>query len=261
VKPYYDDGRGIVIYNCDCRDVLGEITGISVVLTDPPYASGARRDADKQVRGSMLRSMEDEDWFSHDSMTAWGMGWFLRSAFCSLKPTLIEGAHLYVFTDWRMTPTVYGMMEATGYRVNHCLVWDKAHFGMGSYWRNQHENIVFGSLGKPSDMASRASGSVIRRAAVFPSARVHPTEKPIDLLSDILLASSSPEASVLDLFCGSGSTLVAAKNLGRRAIGIEIEERYCEIAAKRLSQQVLDFAPKERTQPEQTDLLAKIGKP
>lgn len=236
MKPYFEKD-GITIYHGDCREILPTLPKVDLVLTDPPYGSGARRDAERQVRGAMLRSMEDADWFSHDSMTTWGMTWFLRGVLTALRATLSEGAHLYIFTDWRMTPTVYGMAEAHGYRVNHCLVWDKGHFGMGAYWRNQHENIVFASLGKPAEMRDHGAGSVLTFPTVSPAARVHPTEKPAPLMRYILEAA--PDGTVLDPFCGSGPTLVAARDLGRKAIGIEIEERYCEIAAKRLAQNLL----------------------
>jgi site-specific DNA-methyltransferase (adenine-specific) len=238
LTPYYEQD-GITIYHGDCRDVLPTLVAGSVdlVLTDPPYASGARRDAERQVRGSMLRETDDEDWFSHDAMTTWGFNWFLRSVLTDSRNALARGAHLYVFSDWRQTPNVYGMLEATGYRVNQCLVWDKQHFGMGAYWRNQHENIIFASNGMPNPMLNRGMGSVIRCRTVSSSARIHPTEKPSALLDQIL--SAVPGETILDPFMGSGTTLRAAKDLGRKAIGIEIEEKYCEIAAKRLQQSVM----------------------
>ena len=238
--PYYEHG-GITVYCGDCRDILPHLPKVDLVLTDPPYASGARRDADRQVRGSMLRSMEDADWFSHDSITAWGFAWFLRSTLGGLRGILSEGAHLYVFTDWRMTPTVYGMVEASGYRVNHCLVWDKSHYGMGTYWRNQHENIVFASLGTPAAMLDRGMGSVLKFPGVSPGVRKHPTEKPVELLAAII--GAVPGSVIFDPFAGSCTTGVAAKQLGRKAILIEIEERFCEIGAKRLSQEILPFEP------------------
>jgi site-specific DNA-methyltransferase (adenine-specific) len=240
--PYFKDDS-VTIYHADCRDILPLLPKVDLVLTDPPYASGARRDAEKQVRGAMLRSLEDEDWFTHDSMTTWGFSWFLRSVLTDMRPQLIEGAHVYLFTDWRQAPNVYGMLEATGYRVNQCLVWDKRHYGMGTYWRNQHENIVFASKGMPNGMLDRGMGSVLTESGVSPDARVHPTEKPPTLLQKIVQAV--PGQLILDPFMGSGTTLRAAKDLGRKAIGIEIEEKYCEIAAKRMMQSVMTLCPKE----------------
>lgn len=140
---------------------MADVGEVDAIITDPPYSSGARRDADKQVRGAMLRGMDDADWFSHDTMTAWGFSWFLRALFAEARPHLSAGAHLYVFCDWRQTPNVYAVLESCGYRVNHCLVWRKPHYGMGSCWRNQHENIVFASLGMPAPMLNRGVGSVL----------------------------------------------------------------------------------------------------
>jgi site-specific DNA-methyltransferase (adenine-specific) len=229
---------------------------IELVITDPPYSSGARRDADRQVRGSMLRSMDDEDWFSHDAMTAWGFTWFARSSFTSIRQRLTIGAHVYVFIDWRQTPTVYGMLEASGYRVNQCLVWAKTHFGMGQHWRNQHENIVFASYGTPSDMLDRGMGSVLECPGIQPTSRNHPTEKPVPLLSAIIEAV--PGATILDPFMGSGSTGVAAIQRGRRFIGIEIEPRYFDIACRRIEQAQRQgdiFRDQPRERPKQMDAM------
>jgi site-specific DNA-methyltransferase (adenine-specific) len=239
VRPYYDDGTARIFHG-DCREVLPDLKA-DLLVTDPPYASGARRDAERQVRGSMLRGLEDPDWFSHDAMTTWGFSWFLRSVLAPIQQTLSPGAHLYWFTDWRMAPTIYGMLEATGYRVNHCLVWDKTYFGMGAYWRNQHEHIVFGSVGTPAPMLNRGMGSVLHHPPVPDARRRHPTEKPVGLIRKLLTAV--PGQLVVDPFMGVGPVLRAAKALGRPAVGVELEERYCEIAAKDLEREAAGLFP------------------
>lgn len=119
------------------------------------------------------------------------------------------------------------------------LVWDKAKLGMGAIFRNQHEFIVHMSAGNPTPPQRRDMPNVLR----YPSVRDgdHPTEKPTALLQDLLSVVAAPGSVVLDPFAGSGSTLTAAQATGRKAIGIEADERYCEIAARRLAQDVLDF--------------------
>lgn len=240
MKPYYSDDR-CTIYHGDALETVPELGSFDAVVTDPPYSSGARRDAGKAAR--MSRALEEKDWFSHDQMTAWGYSWFLRGLLREIRPHLEAGSHVYLFSDWRQTPNVYALLESVGLRVNHCLVWDKVYFGMGTYWRNQHENIIFASQGQPARMR-QDKGTILKRPPVPATQRLHPTEKPIPLLVDII--DAMPGRTILDPFMGSGSTLRAAKNLGRQAVGIEIEERYCEIAAKRLLQEpmALDDAGK-----------------
>ncbi len=115
------------------------------------------------------------------------------------------------------------------------LVWDKRSPGLGAPWRWQHEMIYLrgewrNQPGVPSILSYYAGGPM--------DAREHPHEKPVPLMITLL---AGIDGIVADACMGSGSTLIAAKDLGRRAIGIEIEERYCEIAARRLSQDVLPF--------------------
>lgn len=244
----------------DCRDVLPTLSGIDAVVTDPPYSSGARTDSERQVRGSMLRSMEDADWFSHDAMTSWGFSWFIRSLFSDLRQRLSKGAHVYIFTDWRQTPNVYGMLEASGYRVNHCLVWAKSHFGMGTYWRNQHENIVFASNGQPLEMRRHDMGSVLTYTNVSPTARIHPTEKPVGLLESIIDAIQAQ--TIFDPFMGSGSTAEAALLCGRSFVGCEINPAHFDTACRRIEQAQRQpdlFVPSAPPDPTTSDLFAEVA--
>ncbi len=142
----------------------------------------------------------------------------------------------YIFTDWRMWIYTTDALEDGGVRVRNMLVWNKIRMGMGMPWRNQHELIAFGKRGA-GEIRTGKHGNVLSVNRV-PN-EYHPTEKPVELLG--ILLSNAEAGLVLDPFMGSGTTLRAAKDLCRTAIGIEIEEKYCEIAANRMSQEVLDF--------------------
>ena len=226
----------VTLFCSDCREALELLGTVDLVITDPPYSSGARTDSERQVRGAMLRSMEDADWYSHDAMTTWGFSWFVRSVFGALREKLPQGAHAYVFIDWRQSPNLLGLMESCGYRVNHNLVWNKGHFGMGSCWRNQHENIVFASNGMPTGMLDRGMGSVITCPPVSPSARQHASEKPVDLL--VTMIDAVPGEHVFDPFMGGGSVGVAAVRCGRAFSGCEINPKHFDTACRRIEDEL-----------------------
>lgn len=240
MMPYYQDDA-VTIYHGDCLDVLlGLDICVDTTVTDPPFSSGARTDAGKSVRpGAMLRAARwESDWFSHDNMATIGFLFLMRMLGRRVFDVTATHGSVHVFIDWRMLPNLYGAMESAGWVAKNLLVWDKEHFGMGSNYRNQHELILYAEkTGDGSEFHDRGVGNVLR--AKRAGSEFHPTEKPVDLLERIIAASTRADGIVLDPFMGSGTTLVAAKNLNRRAIGIEIEERYCEIAAERCRQEVL----------------------
>jgi site-specific DNA-methyltransferase (adenine-specific) len=122
------------------------------------------------------------------------------------------------------------------------LIWDtKGALGMGDLslpWKPAHQEVYVIGAG----FTGQRTSDVLCYAPVQAKAangRVHPHQKPVNLLCDLI--SKCPPGTVLDPFMGSGSTLRAAKDLGRKAIGIEVDEAYCEIAARRMGQEVLDF--------------------
>ena len=245
-----DIGDWCTLYHADAIETVGTLAEHrpDAVIMDPPYSSGARTDSERQARGSMSRTLQDEDWFSHDTMTTWGFQWFLRQVLTRVRGILPRGAHVYIFCDWRQTPNVYAILESSGYRVNHCLVWRKTHFGMGAYWRNQHENIVFASLAQPSAMRRRDRGSVLECSNVSPAARLHPTEKPVDLLRTNI--DAMPGETILDPFMGSGSLGPACYMEGRRFVGVEISRRWFDVAVERINRQTGDGPLFEQPAPE-----------
>lgn len=244
MRPYYDSD-GITIIHGDCLTGLAAVgdESVSAVLTDPPYSSGARQSAQMRSRGAMRRSSgkhgDKAKWIGTDNLSAHGFAMLTRLVAVECYRTAIVGGHFFSFIDWRQWPVLAGVTEAAGWSLRSCLVWDKVHFGMGNGFRQQAEFCLHASKGVADNFERHDLGTVFQHKRDKDDR--HPTMKPAPLLQ--LLLSAVPTGLVLDPFMGSGSTLVAARNLGRKAVGIELEERYCEIAAKRLSQGVIDFDP------------------
>lgn len=211
MKPYYEHA-GITIYHGDCREVLPELGPVDVVVTDPPYGYSFTSGWKSTHKGRLIAGDRSTE---------------VRDAALSA----LDGVPWAVFGSWRVKPPV-GTKTA--------LAWDKGPAsGMGDLslpWKCSWEIIWIGGSG----WRGKRDEGVLRghRVVTWESkGRDHVNMKPTTLMKAILL--KAPNGTVLDPFMGSGTTLVAAKDLGRRATGIEIEERYCEIAAERLSQEVL----------------------
>jgi len=253
VSPYYADDW-VTIYHGETLNRLAEMEpqDIGVVVADPPYSSGGMFRSDRQgdpsekyrgwtqnADGSSRPPISMVGSFSGDSRDqrsyfAWSALW-LSQTWRIAKPT----AQVFVFTDWRQLPVTTDAVQAGGWTWRGVLVWDK---GIGrpmkGRFRNHLEYIVWGSHG-PMPEADDVYPSTLLKHAPPGAERVHVTEKPEALLREIL--SIAPPGDVLDPFMGSGTTLAAAKGHARRAIGIEIEERYCKVAVQRCAQEVLDL--------------------
>lgn len=207
MTPYYDDGT-CVIYHGDCRDVLPALDRVAAVVTDPPYGIGRTWNG-----GS-------------------GSGWANSRA--------VGGER----NAWDQTPPSADLMRSVLAAGDDVIVWGGNYFGLPPsrcwlVWDKQQRRfsladceLAWTNLDKVARIFERPRMSPARGDAVE-----HPTQKPIELMRWCL--GFVREGTVLDPFMGSGTTLRAAKDCNRRAIGIEINERYCEVAAKRLAQEVL----------------------
>jgi site-specific DNA-methyltransferase (adenine-specific) len=239
MRPYYEQD-GISIYHGDALTVLGQLDAdsVGIVFTDPPYSSGARNSAKLRGRGSMRREEGEygsQEWIGGDNLSAHGFAMLVRLFGVEALRVVSRDGHLFSFMDWRQLPVLQGALEAAGWSARALLVWDKVHFGMGNGFRQQAEFVLHASKGTGDNFLRHDLGTVFR--ALRQSDDIgHPTVKPVGLVQACLTAVPG---NVLDPFMGSGTTLLAAKGIGRKAIGIEIEERYCELAAERLQQEVL----------------------
>lgn len=243
MKPYYEDARA-TLYLGDCLEVMEELAddSIGVVVADPPYSSGTRQAANRPNGGRPIPK-RGAKWHGggiiwDSSFSSFGLSRFLGHAFRQTKRLLVTGGHFYCFIDWRHYPMLTLTLEQTGLLINNLLVWDKGVYALGGNYRSQHELIVFASRGTAQELTRHDVGNVFVTKRV--SGGEHPTQKPVDLIRKIL--DCAPPGVVLDPFMGGGSVVLAAIASGRRAIGIEIEERYCEMAAKRLSQEMLGLS-------------------
>jgi site-specific DNA-methyltransferase (adenine-specific) len=217
VNPYYQDDA-VTIYHGDARELGAWNIAGGVMVTDPPYGMAHRSGMDG----------------------AFGD--------CAVEGDEGTGVRDAILEEWAPRPAlVFGRWSVTrpaGTRM--VLTWDKGDsLGMGDLslpWKPSTEEIYVlgtGFTGK------RNVGAVLRFQGIGPyqqarGERFHPTQKPVPLLR-ALIERCPPLCAVADPFMGSGSTLRAAKDCGRKAIGVELDERYCEIAAKRMGQEVLDF--------------------
>lgn len=239
MKPYYQD-EAVTIYHGSCLDILPALGQVDLILTDPPYeveahtrgrrAFSGTTDAkfkkgvceerpiafgamDEATRGAVSREF-------HRLSTGWIM------AFCQ-----VEAVHL-----WK------DCLEGAGARYFRTQIWDKVD--AAPQFTGDRPGMAFECIVTCWNQETRSSWNGGGRRGTYRHATVkekwgHDTVKPLPLMKDLAALFSDPGETILDPFMGSGTTLRAAKDLGRKAIGIELEEKYCELAAQRMGQEVL----------------------
>ena len=227
MTPYYDRD-GITIYCADCRDILPtfEQGSVDLVLTDPPYGVSERTSRNSAGRGGGW--LKSGTWGSRDFPPVAGDDEpYDPSPLLRFPRLMLFGANHYA-DQLPASPS--------------WLVWDKLDglkskrdFGFND---NADCELIWTNLGGPARLVPHRWTGLLR-ASEINERRVHPTQKPVALMRWILERWSKPGDLILDPYMGSGPVARACLDLGRRYIGIELEEKYCEIAVKRLQQQVL----------------------
>jgi len=249
-EPYYDRD-GITIYCGDMAQVLTslDLSDVGFVLTDPPYSSGGAMRGDrtgnvvkKYVQTETVAARPDIPDFHGDTRDQLGYQWWLSMVLNVCWHASRPDGLFAVFTDWRQLPATTNAVQAGNWVWRGIAVWDKGEGCRPTKGRyaSQCEYVVWGSKGQIGEQHGKPLPGVFR----FPSMafgrddKEHIAQKPIGLIRG-LMQYADPDALILDPFLGSGTTLRAARDMGRRAIGIEMDEEYCEIAVRRLQQAVL----------------------
>jgi DNA modification methylase len=226
MKPYYDED-GITIYHGDCRDVIVNLENPSLLCTDPPYGIGAARR--KCFGNGVKRHM---------------------TGFCAGKAIPKRD---YGDSAWDDVAVDLQLRKSLMAKCSYQIIWGANYFDLGParcylIWDKLRGDthyadgeLAWTNLDKTIRIIRWRWNGFLQENQDDKDERFHPTQKPEAVMKWAIQQAPGCEV-IFDPFMGSGTTLRVAKDLGRRAIGIEIEEKYCEIAAKRLSQKVFNFS-------------------
>lgn len=231
--------EGITLHLGDCLEILPTLSGVDALITDPPYSSGGQFRGDRTQKTSTKYIQTESQItcraeFSGDNrdqraFLAWSSIWFGYALRCS-NP----GAIACIFTDWRQLPTMTDAVQCGGWVWRNLVTWWKPGIRMQrGRFSSSAEYVVYASSGVPVE-GERSPQNVISFAPVGGEDKDHIAEKPLELM-ETLIGVTRPRALILDPFMGSGTTGVAAVKMGRRFIGIEIDERSFSIACRRIS--------------------------
>lgn len=223
LKPDYEI-EGVSLYLGDCLEILPKLPegGVSAVLADPPYG------IDYQ---SAWRT-DKSQWKPKIANDKRPFIWWLHSAY---RVTVDPGC-LICFCRWDVQECFRSAVEASGYTVSSQVIWDRYSHGMGDLsgsFAPQHDVLWFGVKGKFKFHEARPH-SVITIKRLSAEALMHPNQKPYALMECLVRPLCPKGQTVLDPFMGSGTTGVACIKTGRKFIGIEKEEKYFDIAVKRI---------------------------
>ena len=227
IKPYYQSDR-VTLYHGDCLAILPtlEAGSVDAVVTDPPYGvkydGGHFHSGDVNIKRSRDRLRNDED----------------ADIYSKLFPLLhrVVDGPCYVFYASTQADRVIGPARASGFDIHASIIWNKpnaTYASMGANYKNRYEPLLYC---KPKGSTLKWCGPTNERTVWDiprePRCHLHPTQKPVAVCERAIRNHNAN--TILDPFVGSGTTGVACVNTGRKFIGIEIDEKYCEIAAKRI---------------------------
>ncbi len=222
-KADYKDELGMC-FKGDCLDIMKDIpdNSVDMILTDPPYGIDFQSQWKKNKSNWKPKILNDKKPFTD----------FIPL----VLPKISDNGGGYIFTRWDVQQQFIDKMLENNTKPKNILIWDKVVHGMGDLKRaygSRYESIIW-YANKKFSFPNKRPTDILRYQRVNANKLVHPNEKPIELLEELIKNSTNENDIVLDLFMGSGSTCVACKNTNRKYIGIELDKKYFDIAVERI---------------------------
>lgn len=198
-----------------------------MVFTDPPYNADYSSRVDKTRRRPWGGIM-------NDNMTYESFEEFLTDINSSIWTVLKQNGVVYECIDWKHYPQLV-KIYSEAFNHKSTIIWNKNYFGLGTYYRTKYEMILFGVKGEKLEIwnAGHDEMDVWEEDREKTSNYVHPTQKPIEIPARAIKNSSNEDQIILDLFGGSGSTLIACEQLNRKCYMMELDPYYCSVIIER----------------------------
>lgn len=225
MRPFYQDSF-VTLFCADCRDLLPGLEAADLIVSDVAYEVISGGTPDDSRRPSGILEKNDGKIFAYNDIAP---AEYASLFYAALK----DPAHCYVMTNLLNLEDMLREFRLAGFGLHNQLPWIKDNATPNRWYMKDVEYILFFRKG----VAFPINNCSEKTSCLYPNPRpkIHPTEKALSLMEKLIRNSSQPGQLVLDPFCGSGVTLEAARRLGRQAIGIEIDETICRVAARRLA--------------------------
>jgi site-specific DNA-methyltransferase (adenine-specific) len=225
-----DQDFSVKLYQGNCLDCMADIPdgSIDLVLTDPPYRviSGGNRSAGRPM--GML-SANDGKIFKHNDIE-------FEDYLPEIYRVMADRSHIYLMVNCINLEVAMQSVRACGLKMHNLLVWNKNNVTPNRWYMKNVEYVIFARKGKAKSIFNPSSKTCHSFKNV-PAGRLHPTQKPVELMRYYIENSSVAGDTILDPFMGSGTTGVACVNTQRSFIGIELDENYFSIASKRIKEE------------------------
>jgi site-specific DNA-methyltransferase (adenine-specific) len=226
----------------DCLEGMKQIpdNSIDLIVTDPPYKIVEGGCSNKAVTinacGGILNKHDGDNIelvkkgkiFTHNEIE-------FKEWLPEIYRVLKKQSHCYIMINGRNLAELQMEAEKVGFRFHNIIVWDKGNATPNKWYMQRLEFILFMFKGEAKNINNMGTTTLLQVPNIKRGTKLHPTEKPVDLMKILIENSSKKNDIVLEPFAGCGSTLLACKETGRNFIGFELDKHYCELAEKRIS--------------------------